>query len=225
MDNGVGKALMQSLKKQGLTFYLSSKVADAKANGQGVTLNITSQSETLKLQGDVVLVAIGRRPYSDGLGLDEIGIKKSEKKFVLTDGNFRTNFPNIYAIGDLIDGPMLAHRASEEGVAAAELIAGLTPHINYMAIPNVIYTHPEVAAIGFTEEEAREAGLAVLVGSCPFRANPRARCYGDTDGFVKVLGEKGSGRLIGLHIIGPHASEIIGAIGSRSGFDAVAGRG
>ena len=226
MDFAVSKTLHQSLKKQGLVFHLSSKVASASINQDTVNLKVETPSEKIELQGNVVLVAIGRRPYSQGLGLEEIGVKKSDKGFVLVDGLFRTNIPHIYAIGDVIEGTMLAHRASEEGVAVAELIAGQSPHVNYMAIPNVIYTHPEVAALGLTEEEARAQGMSLLVGMVSFRANPRARCSGDTDGFVKIIGEKNSGRIIGLHIIGPHASELIGegvvAIESRMTLDQLA---
>ena len=210
MDNAVSKALFQSLKKQGIVFHLSSKVTDAKVNKNKVTLKVETPNETLTLQGDALLVAIGRSPYSEELGLEKIGVKKSPKGMVLVDSQFRTNLPHIFAIGDLIEGPMLAHRASEEGVAVAELIGGLKPHVNYMAVPNVIYTHPEVAALGLTEEEARAKGLDLLIGTCSFRANPRARCIGDTDGFVKIIGEKTSKRLIGLHIIGHSASEMIG---------------
>ena len=159
---------------------------------------------------DVVLVAVGRRPFTDGLGLDVIGIQPDKRGFVPVDENFRTALPHLFAIGDLIDGPMLAHRASEEGIAAAEIIAGQHPHINYMAIPNVIYTHPEVAALGLTEIEARDAGFILKIGTCQFRANARARCSGYTEGLVKVIGDEKSGRLLGMHIIGPHASEMIG---------------
>lgn len=208
MDNAVGRALQQSLKKQGFVFHLSSKVTEAKVDKQNVSVKFESGGETHQINADAVLVAIGRRPYSEGLGLEQIGVKQT-KGFVNVDALFRTNVPHIFAIGDLIEGPMLAHRASEEGVAAAELIAGLKPHVNYMGIPNVIYTHPEVAALGLTEEEAKEKRLSLLVGMCSFRANPRARCLGDTDGFVKIIGEKNSGRLIGLHIIGHSASELI----------------
>lgn len=210
MDSAVSKALFQSLKKQGIVFYLGAKVIEAKVNKNKVTLKGETHSETLTLQGDALLVAIGRSPYSEELGLEKIGIKKSAKGFVLVDSQFRTNIPHIFAIGDLIEGVMLAHRASEEGVAVAELIGGLKPHVNYMAVPNVIYTQPEVAALGLTEEEARAKGLELLIGTCSFRANPRARCIGDADGFVKIIGEKTSKRLIGLHIIGHCASEMIG---------------
>lgn len=217
MDLAISKALFQSLKKQGLKFHLGTTVTKAEKKTKGnkgpeVLLTIVEKEEKkeYQLDADVVLVAIGRRPYSKGLGLKEIGVAMSPKGFVITDDNFRTNLPNIFAIGDLTDGPMLAHRASEEGTAVAELIAGLNPHINYMTIPNVIYTHPEVAAIGLTEQEAKELGIPILVGNYLFKGNPRARCSGYTDGFVKVIGAKSTGRLLGMHIIGQHASEMIG---------------
>jgi dihydrolipoamide dehydrogenase len=142
------------------------------------------------------------------LGLQEIGIEMN-RGIVQVDNLFRSSVPYIYAIGDLIEGPMLAHKASDEGYAVAEIIAGNHPHVNYMALPNVIYTYPEVAAIGLTEKEAKEMGLDIVVGICSFKANPRARCSGDTDGFVKVIGAGPSRHLVGMHIIGNHASELI----------------
>ena len=142
--------------------------------------------------------------------MDIAGVKTNDKGLIPVDSVFRTSQSHIFAIGDVIDGPMLAHKASEEGIAVAELIAGENPHVNYAAIPNVIYTHPEVAAVGLTEEEAKDLGLSLIKGSYPFRGNPRARCAGDTDGIVKIIGDKATGRIIGLHIIGPNASEMIG---------------
>lgn len=210
MDNQIGKSFQQILTKQGLTFHLDSKVTDAKIDKKGVTLTATIEGKEQQLKADVVLVAIGRRPYTDGLGLEEVGVAKTDRGFVTVDGNFRTSVPNILAVGDIVDGPMLAHRASEEGIAAVESLAGLTSHINYMAIPNVIYTAPEVASVGLTEEEAKEMGLEVLKGVYPFKGNARARCVGETDGMVKVVGDKKSGKLLGLHIVGANASEMIG---------------
>lgn len=208
MDDAVSKGLLQILKKQGLVFHLGAKVTKAeKKNGQ-INLSVEIGQEVQQFQADVVLVSIGRRPYTTGLGLQEIGVQTT-KGLVNVDSSFRTSLKHIYAIGDLIDGPMLAHRASEEGVAAANIIAGKTAHVDYMAIPNVIYTHPEVAALGMTEKEARDTGLEVVIGKCDFRANPRARCSGDTDGFVKVIGAGPAKSLVGMHIIGPVASELI----------------
>jgi dihydrolipoamide dehydrogenase len=210
MDHAVGKLLLQLLKKQGITFYLSSKVVKATKDNTGVTVAIEQEGKEMQLQADVVLVAVGRRPYSQGLGLENVGIQTTAQGFVPVDANLQTTHSHIYAIGDLIEGPMLAHRASEEGVAVAEYLAGQQPHINYMGIPNVIYTHPEVAALGLTEEEARQAGLELKVGISYFRGNARARCSGYTEGLVKVIGEASTKRLIGMHIIGAHASEMIG---------------
>lgn len=198
MDKDICKAFTQILTKMGMKIHVKSKVLSA----EGTTLQVEPIG---KVEADVVLVAVGRRPYTKGLGLDKIGLDEK----ISVNGNFQTKHPHIYAIGDVIDGPMLAHKASEEGVAVAELIAGGHPHVNYMAIPNVIYTHPEVASVGMTEQEAQKAGLELLTGKFFFRGNARARCAGETDGIVKVIGEKKSGRLLGLHIVGAHASEMI----------------
>ncbi len=161
------------------------------------------------MEGDVILVSIGRRPYTQALGLEKIGIAPTAKGFIPINGRFQTAIPNIYAIGDLVDGPMLAHKASEEGIAVAEIIAGLHPTIQYMAIPNVIYTHPEVATVGVTEEEAKSLGLQIKVGLSPFKTNSRARCTGEEEGLVKVISEAENDRLLGVHILGAHASELI----------------
>lgn len=208
MDETMSKTLLQTLKKQGIAFHLSSKVTEAKRNNNDIVISVEKGSERLKFGADVVLVAVGRRPYTLGLGLSELGIAMN-KGVVLVDDRFKTNVPNIYAIGDLIEGPMLAHKASEEGYAAAEIIAGHSTSVNYMAIPNIIYTHPEVAALGLTEKEARDAGLEIVVGSSAFRGNPRARCSGYTEGLVKVIGAGKNKVLVGMHIVGPQASEMI----------------
>lgn len=210
MDGAISKALLNILKKQGLEFHLQTKVTAGKVVNEGVTLTIEENGQTSELQGDHVLVAVGRRPYTEGLGLKEMGVALDKKGFVQINNQFQTSLPHIYAIGDVIEGPMLAHKASEEGVVAAEIIAGHHPSINYLTIPNVIYTHPEVAAVGMTEGEAREAGLDLLLGTCALRALGRARCMGDTEGLIKIIGEKQTGRLIGMHIIAPHASDLIG---------------
>ncbi|MCE5317809.1 MAG: FAD-dependent oxidoreductase, partial [Parachlamydia sp.] len=210
VDAAISKNLLSILKKQGLTFHLGAKVlrADVKQDGATVVASIDNQEQVFNT--DVVLVAVGRRPYSRGLNLAGIGIQANQKGFIPVDSNFRTAVPHIYAIGDLIDGPMLAHKASAEGAAVAEILKGQTPKINYLAIPNVIYTHPEAASVGMTEKEARDAGLELIIGTSWMRGNPRARCAGDLEGLVKVIGEKKSGRLVGLHIISAHASEMIG---------------
>lgn len=210
MDNAISKMLLQILKKQGLNFHLSTEVVKAKEENGQFSLSIKEDDKISVLNANVVLVCIGRRPYTAGLGLAEIGVKLSSKGFVEVNDQFRTAIPNIYAIGDVIEGAMLAHKASEEGIVVAEIIAGRHPHINYMAIPNVVYTSPEVAAVGLTEKEARDSGMEVKVGTAFMRGNPRARCAGELDGIVKVIGEEKSGRLLGMHIIASHASEMIG---------------
>ena len=203
IDETLGRALMQSLKKQGMTFYLSAKVTAIKNK----KVEIQAGNESLLLPADVVLVAVGRKPYTKDLGLE---IEKNAQGFVQVNNNFQTSQPHIYAIGDIIDGPMLAHKASEEGIAVAELIAGMSTHVYYMTIPSVVYTFPEIASVGLTEREAKDKQLSVKVGTAYFKGNARARCSGYKDGLVKVIGESKADRLIGLHIFGPHASEMIG---------------
>lgn len=209
MDHAISRQLLQSLKKQGIEFYLGAKVTGASIGKSEISINVEHEQKALNMQADVVLVAVGRRPYSKGLDFEKAGIKTNPKGFIQVDANLRTTQPHIYAIGDVVEGPMLAHRASHEGMAAAELIAGKSPKINYISIPNVIYTHPEVAAVGLTETEAKQFGFDVAIGNSTFRGNGRARCSGETEGFVKVIGDKKSGRLLGMHIIGAHASELI----------------
>jgi len=210
LDETILRSFTQILQKQGLVFHLNAQVKDGAINSKKISLTVAKNEEApFTIEADTVLVAIGRRPFTKNLGLETIGIAVTDRGQVSVNGLFQTNIPNIYAIGDLIEGPMLAHKASEEGVAAAEIIAGRTPHVNYAAIPNIIYTYPEVAALGFTEKEAKEAHLDIFTGTCPFRSNPRARCMGELEGLVKVIGEKTSGQLIGMHILGPMASELI----------------
>jgi len=209
MDPAICKQLLQSLKKQGIDFMLGAKVTGAQINKGTVTLGIEHKQKNTQLEADIALIAIGRRPYTKQLGLEAIGINPTPKGFIPVDGNFKTSLPHIFAIGDVIEGPMLAHRASHEGTAVAELIMGRSATVNYMSIPNVIYTHPEAASVGLTEVEAKEAGLNIVIGTSYFRGNGRARCNGETEGFVKIIGEKTTGRLVGMHIVGPHASELI----------------
>ena len=203
-DGAVSKALQKMLAAQGMTFHLSHKVTAATISN---TVEITANDT--KFTGDAALVCVGRKPYSDNLGLETVGIQKDPKGFVQIDASFRTSQPNIFAIGDLVNGPMLAHKASEEGVAVAELIAGHHPSIDYATIPNVAYTNPEVASVGFTEEELKAKGIAYKVGQFPFKANSRARCTGQEEGFVKILAQEGSKKILGVHILGAHASELI----------------
>lgn len=204
-DLALSKGLQKSLTAQGMTFHLSHKVTGANQT----ELTLQGPSGETKLKGDAILVAVGRRPYSENLGLESVGIQKDPKGFVTIDASFRTAQPNIFAIGDLVNGPMLAHKASEEGIAVAELIAGHRPLIDYITIPNVAYTFPEVAAVGFTEEELKARSIAYKMGQFPFKANSRARCTGEEEGFVKVLAEAQTKKLLGVHILGPHASELI----------------
>ena len=211
MDAEVSKQMQRILTKQGLEFKLSAKVTAAKAGKDGVTLSVEpvkgGKKETLK--ADVVLVAIGRRPYTEGLGLKEAGVEMDDKGFVKVDEDFQTNVEGIYAIGDVIGGAMLAHKAEDEGVVAVEIIAGQSGHIDYDAIPGIVYTWPEVAAVGKTEEALKKAGVAYKAGKFPFTANSRARCNADTDGFVKILADAATDRVLGCHIIGPEAGDII----------------
>ena len=206
LDAELSKTLQQILTKQGLTFHLSKKVLSAKVAPGEVALALDS-GETL--QGDAVLVAVGRRPYTAFLDLEAVQIAVDKSGRIPVDPNFRTVHPHIYAIGDVIDGPMLAHKASEEGMAVAELIAGHHPSLNYLTIPSIVYTHPEVASVGLTEEEAKTRGLTIIKSKFPFKANSRARACADDEGFVKLMADKATGRILGAHIIGPHAGELI----------------
>ena len=210
MDDTICKTLQQSLQKQGLSFHLGCKVTACELKKGLVRLSLETPKGIDKLEGDVVLVAIGRRPHTEGLGLESVGIELNARKQIPVDGGFRTKVPSIFAIGDVIDGPMLAHKASEEGVAVMDAIAGQLGHVNYMAIPSVVYTWPEVAAVGLSEKDAKAAGFDIKVGQCFFKGNARARCAGDDSGIVKVIGDKASDRVLGVHIVGPHASELIG---------------
>ena len=211
MDPAISRTMLSILKKQGITFHLGTKLESAEKEkislfDEGVRLKFGDET----LVADKVLVATGRKPYTEGLGLENVGIKPDERGFIPINDRFQTENPHIYAIGDVIEGPMLAHKASEEGVAAAEIIAGEPSHISYMSIPNVVYTHPEAASVGMTEPEAKATGRKLITGTCSMRAIGRARCQGDTDGFVKVVGDEKTGRLLGLHIVADAASEMIG---------------
>lgn len=203
-DIAISKALQNSLTSQGLHFHLSHKVLSANI---GKTIEI--QTDKGPFSADAVLVCIGRRPYTTNLGLDNLSIQKDSKGFIQIDSSFRTSIPHIFAIGDLVNGPSLAHKASEEGIAVAELIANLSPTIDYATIPNVAYTFPEVASVGFTEEELKVKSIPYLSGQFPFKANSRARCTGEDEGFVKILAHQHSKLILGVHIIGAHASELI----------------
>lgn len=211
MDGEVSKAMQRILQKQGMTFRLGSKVTRAERNEGGVSLTVESvagdSAETL--EAETVLVSVGRRPNTDGLGLDSVGITPTNRGFIPVDHDYQTNVAGIFAIGDVIGGKMLAHKAEEEGVAVAELIAGQAAHVNYEAIPGVVYTWPEVAAVGRTEEQLKADGVTYKVGKFPFSANSRARCNAETEGFVKILADAQTDRIVGAHIIGPEAGDLI----------------
>jgi dihydrolipoamide dehydrogenase len=210
IDGEVGKFMQRTLEKQGIAFHLGHKLAKVETMGEGIkaTIEPSTGGEAKTLDADVVLVAVGRRPYTQGLGLEALGVKM-ERGQVVVDARFATNVPGIYAIGDVIRGPMLAHKAQEEGVAVAELLAGQAGHVNYGVIPNVVYTSPEVASIGKSEEELKAEGVAYAVGKFPFNANGRARAMRHTDGFLKILADAASDRVLGGHIVGFGAGEMI----------------
>jgi dihydrolipoamide dehydrogenase len=214
MDGEIRRQAQRIFEKQGMTFKLSSKVTAVDASGKRlkVTVEPAKGGAAETLDADVVLVSIGRVPYTEGLGLKEAGVKLDERGRVATDAHFATNVPGIYAIGDAIVGPMLAHKAEDEGVAAAEILAGQAGHVNYDAIPSVVYTAPEIASVGKTEEELKAAGIAYNVGKFPFTANGRAKVNRTTDGFVKILADAKTDRVLGVHIIGAEAGTLIGEV-------------
>jgi len=209
LDPAISKAFQKILEGQGLTFHLNTKVTSAEISDSKVALLADKEGETLSFAGDVVLCSIGRKPNTENLGLENVGLQTDQKGFIPINGRFQTQVPQLYAIGDVVDGPMLAHKASEEGVAVAEIIAGENPSISYMAIPSVVYTEPEVAAVGLTEEEAKAQGLTVKTGSFPFKTNSRAKCTGQEEGMVKIVSDAKTDTILGIHILGSHASEII----------------
>ena len=211
MDREIARQMSRILGKKGFTIRTGTKVTRATPSRSGVAVEIepAKGGETETIQGDVVLLSIGRRPFTDGLGLDAAGVQLDNRGRVQVDEQFRTNVPNIYAIGDVIRGPMLAHKAEDEGAVCAEIIAGQSGHINYDAIPSVVYTWPEAASVGRTEEELKAAGIDYRAGKFPFQANSRARTTGETDGFVKILADARTDRVLGVHILGPDAGTLI----------------
>jgi dihydrolipoamide dehydrogenase len=212
IDTEIAKQFHRILQKQGIAVRLSSKVIDVDSSGKVLNVKVEpvagGAAETL--EADVVLVAIGRVPYTEGLGLEALGVKKDNRGRILVDPHYRTNVDGVHAIGDVIAGPMLAHKAEEEGVAVAEILAGQAGHVNYDVIPNVVYTYPEIASVGKTEEELKAAGTAYNVGKFPFTANPRAKVNLTTEGFVKILADAKTDRVLGVHILGPDAGNMIG---------------
>ena len=221
MDKEISKEFMKILQKQGINFHLQTKVNSIKKNNKGAVVSTTNKDgKKINFECDVVLVSVGRKPNTKNLNLDAIGIALDDKKRVKVDKNFQTNVKNIYAIGDVIVGPMLAHKAEEEGIAIAELIAGQSGHVNYNIIPGVVYTSPEVASIGKTEEQLKDLNQKYKVGKFPFMANSRAKAINETDGFVKILAEEKTDKVLGVHIIGSHAGEMIAQIAIAMEFGA-----
>jgi len=221
MDREVSTEFMKILKKQGINFHMQTKVEGIKKTGNSATV-LTSDKNGKKnnFDCDVVLISIGRKPNTNNLNLDKIGVELDEKKRIKTGKNFQTNINNIYAIGDVIKGPMLAHKAEDEGIAAAENIAGQSGHVNYNTIPGVIYTTPEVASIGKTEEQLKEAKTDYKIGKFSFMANSRAKAIDAAEGFVKILADAKTDKVLGAHLIGPHAGELIAEIGIAMEFGA-----
>jgi dihydrolipoamide dehydrogenase len=210
MDASLSKELTKVLKKQGMKFYTSHKVKSVERNGDAVTVQAeNTKGETITLEGDYSLVSVGRRPYTDGLNADKAGVKITDKGQVEVNDHLQTSVPTIYAIGDVVRGAMLAHKAEEEGVMVAEILAGQKPHIDYNLIPGVVYTWPEVAAVGQTEEQLKAAGVAFKSGSFPFKALGRARASGDLDGFVKILADAKTDEVLGIHMIGARTADLI----------------
>ena len=225
MDGEVGKQFQRLLEKQGIAFKLSSKVTKVtveKKGGAAVAVEPAAGGEAETLQADVVLVAIGRTPYTEGLGLESVGVQVDNRGRIQTDSHYATNVTGIYAIGDVIAGPMLAHKAEDEGVAVAEILAGQSGHVNYGVIPNVVYTFPEVASIGRTEEELKKDGVAYNAGKFPFTANGRAKVNHTTDGFVKILADATTDRVLGVHIVGADAGNLIAELAVAMEFGASA---
>ncbi|CAN5863850.1 dihydrolipoyl dehydrogenase [soil metagenome] len=211
MDRSLGKELQRVLKKSlGFAFHFNHKVTGAKAEGDKVTVTAQNpKGEEVQFEGDYCLVSVGRKPYTEGLGLEKAGVQMGQRGMIEVNDHLETNVPGIYAIGDVVRGAMLAHKAEEEGVLAAEIIAGQKPHINYLLIPGVVYTWPEVAGVGYTEEQLKEQGRGFKSGSFPFKASGRARASMDTDGFVKVLADKETDEILGVHMIGPRIADLV----------------
>ena len=221
MDKEISNEFMKILKKQGINFHMQHKVEKIKKNNVGAIISTKDKDGKQKdFECDKVLISVGRKPNTSGLNLEKVGIELDEKKRVKTNKDFQTNLNNIYAIGDVISGPMLAHKAEDEGIAVAEIIAGQSGHVNYDTIPGVVYTTPEVASIGKTEEQLIEKNIKYKIGKFSFMANSRAKAIDDTEGFVKILADEKTDKVLGAHLIGPHAGELIGEIGVAMEFGA-----
>ena len=222
MDREISNEFKKILIKQGIKFKMGSKVNSVKNNGETVTINFTDikNSKAESLEFDKVLVSVGRKPYTEGLNLTKVGIKKDSKGRVEVNGKLQTSVKNIFAIGDVIKGPMLAHKAEEEGIAVAEILAGQAGHVNYDVIPGVIYTSPEVATVGKTEEQLKKENRSYKVGKFPFLANSRAKVNNETDGFVKIIADSKTDKVLGVHIIGPHCGDMIAEMALAMEFGA-----
>ena len=214
MDQQIANVLRKSLEKQGMKFITKAKVTGSKDQGPQteITYEDMNDNSSKTLAAEIVLVSTGRKPFTQGLGLEELGIQKDARGFIQVDAHFQTTAPGIYAIGDVIPGPMLAHKAEDEGVAIAEMLAGEAGHVNYATVPSVVYTFPEVASVGITEEQAKEQGLNYAVGTFPYTPNGRAKALGMTEGLCKIITDQNSDRIIGGHIVGARASELLGEI-------------
>ena len=221
MDKEISQEFMKILKKQGINFHMQHKVELVKINGSGAIISTKDKDGNKKdFNTDIVLVSVGRKPNTNGLNLEKIGVELDDRKRIKTNKDFQTNVKNIYAIGDVIVGPMLAHKAEDEGIAVAENIAGQSGHVNYNTIPGVIYTTPEVASIGQTEEQLKEKNIKYKIGKFSFMANSRAKAIDDSEGFVKILADEKTDKVLGAHLIGPHAGELIAEIGVAMEFGA-----
>jgi dihydrolipoamide dehydrogenase len=222
MDREVSGAFLKILQKQGMQFNLSTKVVGVKKNKNGATITVEKNGTKSDIDCDIVLMSVGRKPNTAGLNLDKIGVKLDSKGRVETDHKYKTNLDNIYAIGDVIVGPMLAHKAEEEGIAIAELLSGKYGHVNYDVIPGVVYTSPEVASVGKTEEQLKEQKISYKVGKFPFAANARAKINDEGDGFVKILSDEKTDRVLGVHMIGPDVGNMIAEMALAMEFGASA---
>ena len=212
MDREICDNFLKILKKQGMKFHLSTKVLDVKKSSDGVTVFVENNGQKMEMTGDIVLMSVGRKPNTEGLNLEAAGINKDQKGRISIDKKFKTNVDNVYAIGDVVEGPMLAHKAEDEGMAVAEFISGKYGHVNHDTIPGVVYTSPEVAAVGKTEEQLKQAGIEYNVGKFPFMANSRAKINNDADGFVKILADKATDKILGVHMIGPDVGTMIAEV-------------
>ena len=221
MDKEISTEFMKILKKQGIKFELKTKVEKITKSKNGVIIETFSkEGKKNKFEADVVLISVGRKPYTKNLNLEKIGVELDKRGSVKVNKNFQTNIKNIYAIGDVIEGPMLAHKAEEEGIAVAELISGQSGHVNYDTIPSVVYTSPEVASIGKTEEQLKGKGIKYKIGKFPFSANSRAKAIDESEGFVKILADSTTDKVLGVHIIGQHAGEMIAEMSVAMEFGA-----